>query len=148
MSSYVEYSANNSGGHWWLKDEDWQALETAGWRVRWASLENAYDEKGNYERDADGIPKLVPIGEGNSRFGSIVERDDSGVVRYLGALAKEAYKPGAASIREAAAEWERVTGKSALDAGCACCGQPHRFTLYRDGKYIESGPETHHTASW
>jgi len=30
-----EYSSNNSGGTWWLKDEDWRKLEAAGWRVRW-----------------------------------------------------------------------------------------------------------------
>jgi len=31
----VEYSSNNSGGFWWLKDEDWYALEKAGWQVEW-----------------------------------------------------------------------------------------------------------------
>ena len=31
----VEYSSNNSGGNWWLKDKDWLALEKAGWRVYW-----------------------------------------------------------------------------------------------------------------
>jgi hypothetical protein len=31
----VEYSSNNSGGYWWLKDKDWQALEDAGWYVHW-----------------------------------------------------------------------------------------------------------------
>ena len=31
----VEYSSNNSGGHWWLEDKDWQALEGAGWNVNW-----------------------------------------------------------------------------------------------------------------
>ena len=31
----VEYSSNNSGGYWWLKDEDWYALEKAGWEVKW-----------------------------------------------------------------------------------------------------------------
>ena len=29
----IEYSSNNSGGSWWLKDEDWKALEAAGWWV-------------------------------------------------------------------------------------------------------------------
>jgi len=32
---YVTYSSNNSGGSWWLTDENWEALEAAGWRVRW-----------------------------------------------------------------------------------------------------------------
>jgi hypothetical protein len=31
----VEYNSNNSGGEWWLKDEDWLALEAAGWKVDW-----------------------------------------------------------------------------------------------------------------
>lgn len=32
---YVEYSSNNSGGSWWLDDQDWKALEAAGWEVNW-----------------------------------------------------------------------------------------------------------------
>ena len=31
----VEYSSNNSGGDWWLSDEDWKNLEQAGWVVNW-----------------------------------------------------------------------------------------------------------------
>lgn len=31
----IEYSSNNSGGDWWLKDEDWRSLESAGWKVQW-----------------------------------------------------------------------------------------------------------------
>jgi hypothetical protein len=31
----VEFSHNNSGGRWWLKDKDWKALEKAGWTVDW-----------------------------------------------------------------------------------------------------------------
>lgn len=33
----VEYSSNNSGGGWWLKDRDWRALEAAGWKVKWVA---------------------------------------------------------------------------------------------------------------
>lgn len=33
----VEYSSNNSGGNWWLSDEDWKNLESAGWVVNWFS---------------------------------------------------------------------------------------------------------------
>jgi len=29
------YFSNNSGGKWWLTDENWCALEAAGWVVRW-----------------------------------------------------------------------------------------------------------------
>ena len=32
---YVKYSSNNSNGQWWLNDDDWRALEAAGWDVHW-----------------------------------------------------------------------------------------------------------------
>lgn len=32
---WVEYSSNNSGGSWWLDDNDWKNLEAAGWEVDW-----------------------------------------------------------------------------------------------------------------
>jgi hypothetical protein len=31
----IEYSSNNSGGSWWLSDDDWKKLEDAGWVVEW-----------------------------------------------------------------------------------------------------------------
>lgn len=31
----VEYSSHNSGGHWWVDDDGWKALEKAGWKVDW-----------------------------------------------------------------------------------------------------------------
>lgn len=31
----VIYVSNNSGGDWWLTDEDWKKLESAGWKVAW-----------------------------------------------------------------------------------------------------------------
>lgn len=33
----VEYYSINSGGHWWLEDQDWYNLESAGWKVGWKS---------------------------------------------------------------------------------------------------------------
>lgn len=144
MASYVEYSSNNSGGSWWLSDQNWKDLEAAGWKVAWTTLEHEYSAKDDYVREPDGTPKLVPIGQGNSKFPSLVSKDG----RWLGALAKVSYKPNCDSIRDAAAEWERITGQNATDPGCACCGQPHRFTLYRDGKYIESGPDIDYVARW
>jgi hypothetical protein len=142
--SYVEYDSNNSGSRWWLKDEDWIALEKAGWKVKWARLDYLYNDEGGYVYAKDGTPKLVPHGTGGSKYPSFLGEDG----RYLGALADKAWKPGATSLRKAAAEWEDITGQCATDAGCACCGQPHRFTLNRDGKDIESGPNAAYTASW
>lgn len=42
--AYVEYSSNNSGGSWWLTDEDWKNLEEAGWEVDWKAT-NEYAKK-------------------------------------------------------------------------------------------------------
>jgi hypothetical protein len=114
----VEYSSNNSGGSWWLKDEDWKALEAAGWEVDWFA---------NQEQ-------------------KFCKPDENG--RWLGALATSATRRGL-SLRDAAEEWERITGESATDAGCACCGQPHSFTEYDDNdKYVTSGPNTSYSAGW
>jgi hypothetical protein len=33
----VEYRSNNSGGSWWLSDDDWKSLEAAGWEVEWCA---------------------------------------------------------------------------------------------------------------
>lgn len=32
----LEYTHNNSGGSWWLTDDDWRNLEKAGWTVEWS----------------------------------------------------------------------------------------------------------------
>ena len=46
----IEYSSNNSGGGWWLKDKAWKALEKNGWTVEWIR-----DQKGKYFKpDKDG----------------------------------------------------------------------------------------------
>jgi hypothetical protein len=117
---YVEYDSNNSGGYWWLKDEDWFALEAAGWEVRW--VKDRTSEHDFFSGDENG--------------------------RWLGALATSAVRRGL-SLRDAADEWERVTGQCSTDAGCPCCGQPHNFTEYdAEGKYISSGPDIHYEASW
>ncbi len=63
-TSCIEYDSNNSGGHWWLSDEDWFNLEKAGWVVKWYK-----DYPSDYRRlDSEG--------------------------RWLGALACKAYRVG------------------------------------------------------
>lgn len=42
---YVEYNSNNSGGRWWLSDEDWKALEAAGWKVEWVAEDPFWSER-------------------------------------------------------------------------------------------------------
>lgn len=49
----VEYSSNNSGGDWWLKDKDWKNLEAAGWEVLWKKDNNRgmwVDDDGRFLR--------------------------------------------------------------------------------------------------
>lgn len=94
----IVYWSNNSGGRWWLSDDDWHALEAAGWTVNWAK---------------DDPYKI--------KWGSV---NASG--RYMGALATSA-SVDRPSRREAIAEWERITGQNSRDPGCSCCGQPHEF---------------------
>lgn len=148
---YVEYSSNNSGGHWWLTDDDWKQLELAGWKVAWCRLGKLY-KNGRAVTDANGTPKLVPIDElpddKDHKWQKDYRdyRDNDG--RYLGALAKEAYRTGL-SLEEAVDEWETVTGKSSCDTGCPCCGPPHSFTEYdRKGGFLRSGPKVSYEAHW
>lgn len=138
---YVEYNSNNSGGDWWLNDADWHKLEAAGWVVQWATHTTVHDDKGNIVLADSGVPLL----RATTPADKILHHDGG---RWLDALATSAYRVGL-SLHEAADEWEQVTGKSATDAGCACCGQPHTFTEYDDqGKYITSGPYVRYEASW
>lgn len=117
LEPYVELSENNSGGGWWLSDEDWKNLEKAGWEVEWAS-------------------KLAESGYDWMR--SSVQKDEHGVWRYMGALAKEAKRYGV-SLRVAMAEFQDITGQDPDEEGCECCGQPHYFSA-RDagGNYVDS----------
>jgi hypothetical protein len=99
----IKYDSNNSGGRWWLKDADWDALAAAGWRVRWGGRL--------------GGPHETP---------KVLTREQVETERYLGALAVVAEKdfetPG-----DAMREFEQLTGKSVTDEGCGCCGAPHAF---------------------
>lgn len=147
MNGYVEYNSNNSGGDWCLSDEDWKALEKDGWVVVWAALEHEYTEDGDQVREENGVPKLRDAT--NSKRPFAAKQDEDGNYRWLGALAREAYLPGCTDVRAAADRWQKVTGKSALDAGCPCCGNPHNFTAYSsDGKWLDSGPDTDYGCSW
>lgn len=143
----VEYDSNNSGGSWWLSDQNWKDLEAAGWVVEWGG---AYYCNSKYEHNhKPSYLTECPMDtecEGHRRFQTAAEMSDKD--RWLGCLAKEATRYGL-SLREAVAEWERVTGMSSTDAGCPCCGQPHYFAAYDDaGEQIESGPHTSYEASW
>lgn len=125
----IEYSSNNSGGHWWLTDENWKKLEAAGWKVVWKTLD--YDYKGGAcQYDEEGFPKLKPAGKEG-----FVDSDG----RWLGALATKAYRK-CNSMTEAIREFEKITEKNACEEGCNCCGPPHCFSVL-DGAEYASGEE-------
>ena len=128
----VEYSSNNSGGGWWLRDEDWKALEDAGWEVEWG---------GRYYCDADrqlrGVDRQAsaqcPPGSkcpGHRESETYAEAVGRGK-RWLGAMATRATKDFD-TLAEAVREFEAVTGQDASDEGCNCCGAPHSFSTDDD----------------
>lgn len=115
----VEYSANNSGGRWWLKDKDWLALRTSGWILHDYAYDAArYAE--NMKKDPAEFGKYNPLDWWDKAA------DADGTRRYMGCIAKAAHKefetPG-----DAMREFERITGQSVSDEGCNCCGAPHSF---------------------
>ena len=57
----LEYSSNNSGGGWWLKDEDWLALEEAGWTVEWYRDQTRWDGEPYGERFLDALATNASI---------------------------------------------------------------------------------------
>lgn len=102
----VEYSSNNSGGVWWLTDEDWKALEEAGWEVDWYA-----DRKSPFGGEYQG-----------GRFLDALAANASTVVE-----ASDAYD----AEEKAIAMWEEITVEDAYDQGCECCGPPHYFSAYK-----------------
>ena len=147
----VEYSSNNSGGRWWLKDEDWIALEKAGWTVAWGGT-CFCPKKGKLPRPGDRKPtykiKCVPKQnlhekehglpascKGHSL--ALKYEDLTDDLRFLGAPANNALfeceTPG-----DAMRFFEEVTGQDVTDEGCNCCGCPHHFSW--EGGYA-SGEE-------
>lgn len=92
------YSSNNSGGYWWLKDEDWYKLEKSGWVVDWCK-----DRMKDYETVRE-------------------------TGRWLGALATSAKIQAisvdhARDFWNLCLEYKYNPN----DEGCNCCGMPHQF---------------------
>lgn len=154
--TYVEYNSNNSGGSWWLRDEDWKHLEEAGWEVQWGRpyfCHSRFSETPKPSWLTEECKMSKRNGQdwnpcpGHYEAHSYEEAIQSGE-RWLGALAKSAIRRGL-KLRKAVDDWESITGESATAAGCPCCGQPHYFTEYSDeGDHIASGPSVHYEARW
>ena len=142
----IDYRANNSGGHWWVKDDQWRALEAAGWDVVWGGL---YFCNSKFSFDKKPPGKSYPCNEPHSpsseeevKQGCPGHRkydtaDEVKGDRYLGAIATSAYFE-CDSMKEALQSFEKVTGMSVSEEGCNCCGPPHSFS--GDGVYC-SGEE-------
>jgi len=116
----LEYRSNNSGGSWWLSDDDWHKLAAANWDVKWHS-----------------DPKNVHLGKPSSDG------------RWLGALATRASKQFE-TPEEGIREWQEITGQDPSEIGCTCCGEPHNFEYRdKAGEYhYASAVITETTLQW
>lgn len=110
----VEYSSNNSGGSWWLTDEDWKALEKSGWDVHWAKDTN------------DGI-----LRKGEERWLGALATSASFTVEAVDMTS---------AFKQAVDSWRTATGANPGAQGCNCCGSPHSFSG-KTGEYGEEGWE-------
>jgi len=119
----VEYRANNSGGNWWLDDEDWMALEDAGWHVKWGGLMWCHSDF-TIDENPEPTCKTNKECQGHRKCETAEEAEG---MRFLGALAVEATKKFN-TIQDALQEFEAVTGEDTSAEGCNCCGPPHSFS--------------------
>ena len=73
---WIEYDSNNSGGSWWLTDDDWYKLEAAGWEIEWVKDRPAglFHEEG--EERFLGALAVKAIRRGLSRKMAIAEWED------------------------------------------------------------------------
>ena len=114
----VEYDSNNSGGHWWLKDEHWLALEKAGWKVDWYKDQN----EEFFKPGKDG--------------------------RWLGALASAASREGLPlmdAVREWETITGQCSTDAGCSC---CGNPHTFTEYDDNGGYVRSGPDASYVASW
>jgi hypothetical protein len=121
MSGVLLYEPNNSGGYWWLKTADYEALEAAGWGVTWA-----YSEQREWYHKPGEFYTSTNIRRYEGDVDQTVSNERTPGLSWLGAEAGSCAKRFA-SAREGVEEWERITGQDAGAVGCTCCGPPHAF---------------------
>lgn len=139
----LRYSANNSGGSFWLTTENWQALEKAGWVVHWIHNIDDGDHTHQEEHskswgfhDHSYLDSLVP---------AVWSGED-----WLGTPAKSAIKVTDNPDSDIT-EFESLTGMNADSIGCTCCGPPHSFSFEDDNgsvQYLDSQPVDYERNWW
>lgn len=125
MSVKVEYRTNNSGGSWWLSDDDWKALEDAGWEVEWGGVYHC-GTSASFRRP-EGAPEPCESSDDCPGHSVCENAEQARAHRWLGALATRAEIEVEDPV-EAIRSFERVTGEDASAEGCNCCGPPHSFS--------------------
>ena len=132
---YVEYTYNSGSGDAvrTMAQEDWVALENAGWKVLWSNLELVYDD-GMYVMGADEMPLFVP--SNNKRPVFMMPRG-----------AKHAFKAGA-TMRQAAKEFDAITSCRSTDMAGSCEKAHHFIERDDSGKYVASGPDIYCECKW
>lgn len=160
MSGWILYDSNNSGGSFWLTDENWRDLEAAGWHVEWNyAVEGRYVRYGGKPTDVSvesgrryadtwedatkrpvvgqpDWPDAHPDHQGGTVCLVAASYEEALALRaqhggYFGTLAVSALKRGN-SADELVAEFESITGQDASAEGCNCCGPPHSFEWHDD----------------
>ncbi len=96
----VRYEETNSGGHWWVSDDSYKRLNDEGWKMGRVSHAGGAGPEGHVA----GATRRVTV--------SALSHMDAKDV----------------AIDLVIAEWEEITGCSASELGCRCCGAPHYFT--------------------
>jgi hypothetical protein len=137
----LTYDTNNSGGRWWLTDQDWEKLATAGWIVHWVhdpkqvhpdNIPDPTDKDDPHNWDNNFGGHTHQYSEGYRLVPAIREGD------WLGAGAKSASKRFV-HPDDGVQEWESLTGQDSHTQGCISCGPPHSFSWEPDdGKYRHS----------
>lgn len=118
----ITYSSNNSGGRWWLDDDDWINLEKAGWTVLWGGYRFCHSK---WATKKDPVCATEVECNGHGAFSSI--KDMKAKDKWLGSYAHEAYIDTDCTMKEVIDKWESITGQNSEDQGCRCCGEPHNF---------------------
>lgn len=96
----VNFSENNSGGSWWLKQKDYDALAAAGWDI-----------------DGRRLSVRDPAEPDCPRSATLMVTVQAETERRACSIAEE----------RAIESWEQATGYDSNEEGCNCCGPPYQI---------------------